>query len=329
MTKEVYIVTGGSGFVGNNLIRELEKQGKEVVAFARSKEKCSQALKGTKAKIIYGTVMNIDDLEGLFIGYDKDVRFIFIHTASVVYLGNNRKRLKHMYKTNIYGNRNVVDACLKHNARFVYVSSVHAIPEGKKGSQIVEVDHFNPKEVVGHYAKSKSQASQLVLDAVKNDGLDAVIIHPSGIIGPCDFSDTHLTQMVDDYRAGRIPAAVRGGYDFVDVRDVVNGTIAAAQNGKCGECYLLTNKFYTVREVLDYLYELGVGKRVKRTLPLWLARTGLPFLTMYTNIRKKRPLYTKYSLYTLGSNSNFSHEKATKEFGYKPRELKESLNDMV
>ncbi|MCL2755583.1 MAG: SDR family NAD(P)-dependent oxidoreductase [Firmicutes bacterium] len=329
MTKELYIVTGGTGFVGNNLVREIERQGKDVVVLARNLDKCNCSLKDCSAKITCGTIMSIECLEELFDGVGKDTKAIFIHTASYVYIGSNRKKIKHMFETNIDGTRNVINACLRHKARLVYISSVHAIPETPGGGVITEVGRFDAKWVVGHYAKSKAMASQMVLDAVRDENLDAVLVHPSGITGPNDFSDTHLTQMVDDYKNNRIPASVVGGYDFVDVRDVVSGTLAAAESGKTGECYLLTNRFYTVRQVLDTLHELGIGKKVKRNMPMWIARVGLPFLTLYFKILKKRPLYTRYSLYTLGSNSNFSHEKASTELGYNPRELKESLKDMI
>ena len=82
-------------------------------------------------------------------------------------------------------------------------------------------------------------------------GLDAVIVHPSGILGPGDFGQGHLTQMIADYLNGRLVACVKGGYDFVDVRDVADGVIAAAEKGRAGECYILSNRHYEVRELLD------------------------------------------------------------------------------
>ena len=165
--------------------------------------------------------------------------------------------------------------------------------------------------------------------AIKNQGLDAVLVHPGGITGPYDYSDTHLTQMVIDYMENRIPAAVNGGYDFVDARDVASGIIKAAEKGRAGDCFLLTNKYYSVKEMLSMLHEITGGKKIKSTLPMWLAYFSLPFLSAYFKLRGKRPLYTGYSLYTLKSNSNFSHEKASRELGYAPRDLRESLADTV
>ena len=325
----IYIVTGSTGFVGNNVVKKLEASGQKVIAFAQSGEKAAKALGNTEAKLLFGNIKRPENIERLFDECYGEKNVCFIHTASVVYLGRNRKKLAQMREINIKCTKNIIEACLEHKCRLLYVSSVHAIKENPKREVITETENFDPKKVVGHYAKTKAEASRLIMEAVKERGLDAVIVHPSGIIGINDYSDTHLTQMVADYRSGRIPACTGGGYDFVDVRDVADGIIAAAAKGKAGDCFLLTNKFYSARELFNILYELGAGKKVRLKLPLWMAYMGLPFLGVYFKLRNRRPLYTAYSLYTLKSNGNFSHEKATRELGYNPRSLRESIQDML
>jgi dihydroflavonol-4-reductase len=208
----------------------------------------------------------------------------------------------------------------------VYVSSVHAITEPKNNAMTYEITDFNPETVVGAYAKTKAQSSALVMAAVK-EGLNAVMVHPSGVIGPDDYSNSHLTQMIVDYNDGKIPAAVKGGYDFVDVRDVADGIIAAAEAGEPGSCWLLTNQYRTVRQILDELYKNVHKKKIKITLPMWLAQFSLPFLQAYFKIKKSRPLYTSYSLYTLRSNGYFSHERADRELGYKTRSFEDTMRD--
>ena len=324
----MYIVTGGTGFVGNNVVRQLSQNGENVRTLVRSKEKADTALKGVNAQLFFGDVMDKDAVEKLFSGLEGS-ETVFIHTASVVLIGGSRKQYKKMDEINCGGVLNIIEACLKHKARLLYVSSVHAITEPPKRGLTTEIENFNPKSVNGKYAKSKARASALVMDAIKNKGLDAVLVHPSGITGPNDYSDTHLTQMVIDYMENRIPAAVNGGYDFVDVRDVAGGIIKVAEKGKTGDRFLLSNKYYSVKEMLSMLHEITGGKKIKLTLPMWLAYFSLPFLSAYFKLRGKRPLYTAYSLYTLNSNSNYSHEKASRELGYTPRGLRESLVDTV
>jgi len=325
---KTYIVTGGTGFVGNNVVKMLVLGGASVRTLVRSKEKADIALKGINVELFFGDVRDKDAVKKLFDGL-KNTEIVFIHTASVVLIGGNRREYKNMDDVNYNGVKNVIETCLAQKARLLYVSSVHAITEPPKRRLTTEIENFDPRSVVGKYAKSKALATALVMDAVKNKGLDAVIVHPSGITGPNDYNDSHLTQMVIDYIKKKIPAAVNGGYDFVDVRDVASGILKAAEKGKTGDCFLLSNKYYTMMEMFAMLHEITGGKKIQLKLPMWLAYFSLPFLSAYFTMLGKRPLYTAYSLYTLTSNSNFSHEKASRELGYSPRGLRESLVDTV
>jgi len=325
---KTYIVTGGTGFVGNNLVKTLVAGGATVRALVCSKEKVDRALKGVNVELFFGDVRDKDTIKKLFDGLENR-EIVFIHTASIVLIGGNSRQHKIMDDVNYNGVKNIIEACLARKTRLVYVSSVHAITEPPKRRLTTEIEQFNPRVVIGRYAKSKAGATALVMDAVKNQGLDAVIVHPSGITGPNDYSDTHLTQMVIAYMEKRVPAAVNGGYDFVDVRDVVSGIIKAEEKGKKGDCFLLTNKYYSMIEIFAMLHEITGGKKIQLKLPLWLAYFSLPFLSVYFTMCGKRPLYTAYSLYTIRSNSNYSHEKASRELGFSPRDLRESLADTV
>ena len=104
-----------------------------------------------------------------------------IHTAGIVDISETVS--PQLYDVNVNGTRNIVALCREYGIqRLVYVSSVHAIPEKDKTSVLTEVNHFSPGEVTGGYAKTKAEATQLVLDAA-SEGLDAVVVHPSGILG--------------------------------------------------------------------------------------------------------------------------------------------------
>ena len=131
--------------------------------------------------------------------------------------------------------------------------------------------------------------------------------------------------MVRDYLAGRLPACVAGGYDLVDVRDVAQGCLLALEKGKKGECYILSNQFCSVKNVLE-LVRHEVGGRRLAVMPMWLAAGGTLFAAAARR-RHQRPLYTAYSLYTLRSNGLFCHEKAAKELGYRPRPLAQTVRD--
>lgn len=183
--KRIYIVMGASGFLGNNIIRVLEHDDNaEVRVFVLKGGESISSLNNLKFSIYYGDVTKEDTLNSIFEG-SGDAEIFVIHCAAVVYI-------KSKYNSRVYdvnGTKKIVDKVLAYNAKLIYVSSVHAIPEKSNGDLISEVSIFNPDDVVGLYAKTKAEAARYVMDSVKDKGLNACIVHPSGILGPCDFSN--------------------------------------------------------------------------------------------------------------------------------------------
>lgn len=324
--KRIYIVTGASGFLGNNIIRMLEHDDNaEVRAFVLNGESIS-SLNNLKCSIYYGDVTKADTLNSIFDG-SGDAEIFVIHCAAVVYIKS--KYNSRVYDVNVNGTKNIVDKVLEYNAKLIYVSSVHAIPEKSDGDLISEVSIFNPDDVVGLYAKTKAEAARYVMDSVKDKGLNACIVHPSGILGPYDFSNSHLTALVREIVRGKLPMCVKGGYDFVDVRDVAKGIIMACDKGKKGECYIMSGEFVSIKKLADLVCDVVGRKRIKVVLPIIIAKIVAPFYEMYYNVKGKTPLFTKYSLYTLSSNSNFSNEKAKRDLGFVTRDITDTVRDMV
>ena len=324
--KRIYIVTGASGFLGNNIIRMLEHDDNaEVRAFVLNGESIS-SLNNLKCSIYYGDVTKADTLNSVFDGCDG-IEIFVIHCAAVVYIKS--KYNSRVYDVNVNGTKNIVDKVLEYNAKLIYVSSVHAIPEKSDGNLISEVSIFNPDNVVGLYAKTKAEAARYVMDSVKDKGLNACIVHPSGILGPYDFSNSHLTALVSEIVRGKLPMCVKGGYDFVDVRDVAKGIIMACDKGKKGECYIMSGEFVSIKKLADLVCDVVGKKRIKVVLPIMIAKIVAPFYEMYYNVKGKTPLFTKYSLYTLSSNSNFSNEKAKRDLGFVTRDITDTVKDMV
>ena len=324
--KRIYIVTGASGFLGNNIIRMLEHDDNaEVRAFVLNGESIS-SLNNLKCSIYYGDVTKADTLNSVFEG-SGDAEIFVIHCAAVVYIKS--KYNSRVYDVNVNGTKNIVDKVLEYNAKLIYVSSVHAIPEKSDGNLISEVSIFNPDNVVGLYAKTKAEAARYVMDSVKDKGLNACIVHPSGILGPYDFSNSHLTALVREIVRGKLPMCVKGGYDFVDVRDVAKGIIMACDKGKMGECYIMSGEFVSIKRLADLVCDVVGRKRIKVVLPIMIAKVVAPFYEMYYNVKGKTPLFTKYSLYTLSSNSNFSNEKAKRDLGFVTRDITDTVKDMV
>lgn len=256
---------------------------------------------------------------------DKDL--IVIHCAGIVSI--TTKYQQKLYDVNVTGTKNIVDLSQKYKVeKLVYVSSVHAIPEKEEGQIVHEVTEFNPDDVVGLYAKTKAEATSYVLDAAKN-GLNASVVHPSGIAGPFDYGRGHMTALVIDYCKGRLTSGVNGGYDFVDVRDVAGGIIACCERGARGESYILSNKFFPIKEILYMLHEITGRKEIKRFLPFWFLKLIAPIAETYYKILKRPPLFTPYSVYTLNTNAHFSNKKAKKDLGYSTRDMKQTLTDTI
>lgn len=323
-SNRVYIITGVFGHLGNTLAGMLLKRGGRVLGLALPDER-ELPLSGDFT-LFRGNVCDKESLRLLF-EVAKGKEIIVIHTAGIVTIASKFDAKVH--EVNVNGTKNMLFMAKKYNVKkMVHVSSVHAIPTLSQEQTIREIVTFNPDAVTGLYAKTKAEATAAVLKAA-DEGLPICVVHPSGIIGPNDYGHGHITQLVIDYLKGRLTACVKGGYDFVDVRDVANGILDCAKSGKNGECYILSNRFIPLSELFEQLHFISGRKRLKTVLPLWFARVTAPLAETYYKIRKQPPLYTAYSLYTLQCNANFSHQKATEEFGYKTRPLADTLRDTV
>ena len=319
-----YLVTGAAGFLGRAVVAELLSQDAEVVALVLPDDPLAADLpKGVT--VVGGNVCDKASLAPFFQYADSDT--CVIHCAGIVSIASQPD--KQLYSVNVDGTANVILMCHAAKiAKLVYVSSVHAIPEAPPGVTITEPESVTPALVRGHYAKSKAMATGLVKAAVKY-GLNASCVFPSGIIGPGDMQEGSFTHMLRSFLAGRLPLAVRGGYDFVDVRDVAEGIVSCAKLGKAGGSYILSGHYATIREVLELVKQEGAVKWAVRCLPICIAKLIAPVYER-SSLRKKKPLYfTPYSVDVLASNGRFSHRAATAALGYEPRPLRETLRDTV
>ncbi len=326
IVKKIYIITGATGFLGNNIIRKLEKNvDSEIRAFVLNGESI-KSLENLKCKIYYGDVTKKETLSLIFENIDDKEVFV-IHCAAVVYIKAKYNPL--VYNVNVNGTKNIVNKVIESKAKLIYINSVHAIPEKPNKEVITETTDFDPDNVKGLYAKTKAEAAKYVIDAIKNKNLNACIIHPTGIIGPNDFGNSHLTQLVKEITSGKLFACVKDGYDFVDVRDVADGVISACENGTKGECYILSNRYITIKKLCDLICNAQGREKIKIVLPIGIAKLVAPLFEVYYNFKKQTPIFTKYSLYTLSSNANFSNDKAKEKLGFKNRNIKETIKDTV
>lgn len=320
--EDIYLVTGATGFLGHFVTEKLKKEEKNVVGLR---------MPGDKAHLAAGINYEMGDVTKpytlqKFFSHAEGKRGVLIHCAGLVSIASNQAQV---WNVNVDGTRNILDLSVRYGiSRLVYVCSVHAIPEADKEQIIREPEQCSASLVEGIYGKSKAEAAFYVRKAAEN-GLDAVIAYPSGLIGPQDFTKGYMTETIRAYLKGRLPMAVQGGYDFVDVRDVADGVIACCQKGRCGEGYILSGEYITVKEMFEILSWITGKRRIRHEIPLKLVKWAAPACEAIAGKMQKQPLVTPYSAYTLGSNGNFSSDKAKEELGYCHRPIEETLADTV
>lgn len=320
----IYVVTGCTGYVGNVLTKKLLSENLRVVGLARSEEKVKRVFGNHSPETVYGDVRNPKDVAKLFT--DDNAEYVVIHTVAYVTIGEGSKN--DLVDITVGGTRNVVEESLKHKVRkFLQISSSEAVPKGVKLNE--ELTNYRPWEnKKGGYSSAKSRADEIVLNAVKDMGLNASLLLLAGVLGPGDYSNSHMTQVMCDFVAGKLPASINGGYNDFDIRDVADVLPAIIANSRKGESYIFANKPDKINDILSIVAE-KYGKKVPPTLPMWVAYVGLPFLSVWSKICGKRPLYTRAALASLKEDADFPIAKAQREFGYSPRPLRKTVIDHV
>lgn len=315
------VVTGATGHIGNVLVRELLSRSKNVRVVIPPSEDTSP-LDGLKVEMVEGDVRQIDSLMRAFKGAD-----VVYHLAGIISILPGKSEL--LYQVNVAGTRNVVEACLRAGVRrLVYTSSIHAIAEPPHGTVIDETFPFDPDRAIGEYDSSKAQATLEVLQGVKQ-GLDAVIVCPTGVIGPYDYKLSEMGQLFIDFVKKKLKVYIDGAYDYVDVRDVAIGHILACEKGRTGESYILSGERITTEDLMLMIEEITGVRPPHFKMPIWLAKIIATFTPLYYSLTKTKPRFTKYSIRTLTSNSTISCEKARRELGYSPRPTRESIVDAI
>lgn len=315
-----YIVTGCTGYVGNVITKRLLADGCRVVGLARDRQKFNRVFGENRPDVVFGDIRNQADIEKLFCHSGHTV---VIHTVAYVSIGEGD--MKELYDVTVGGTEKMLNAAIEHGVdKFLHVSSTEALPHKSRLSE----DYAyvpNPKKARKGYNRAKALADVAVMNAVQR-GLNASIIMPAGVLGPGDYSMTHMSQVMLDYIGGKLPASVNGGYNDFDVRDMVDVLDKIVEKSQIGECYIFANRPDNINEVLGYVAD-NARLRPLLTLPMWVAYVGLPFLHLGYLFTGKRPLYTSASLASLRANTDFPLKKVKEQFGYKPRPLKQTVAD--
>jgi len=311
------VVTGAAGHAGANLVRALV-QGRPVRALVHLDRK---ALEGLDIEVVTGDICDPDSLLKAFAGAE-----VVYHLAARISIA--KESWSRLEAVNVIGTRNVVEACLRCGVRrLVHFSSIHTIADTTdipvdESDPLVESRRYSP------YDRSKAAAEREVRQGIER-GLGAIIISPTAIIGPHDYKPSHFGEALLRLANGQLPALVAGGFDWVDVRDVVQGAMRAEERAPVGAKYILSGHWLSLREVAKMTEQITGVKAPASVCPMWLARIGAPFITAFDLLARRRPLYTSISLQALRGHRQISHQKATRELDYQPRPFWETLIDTL
>lgn len=317
------LVTGASGHIGNVLAALLYKNGYKdlrLMVQGRNTEHIDQYAK---------EIVRVDICDANAVAEAVKGCTDVFHLAG--YIQVDRSNLKRLYDINVGGTRNIVQACLQYGVkRLVYASSIHALAPAEGNyidESLVDMACSCPSD---DYGRSKRRGTEAVLEACEK-GLDAVIVYPTGVIGPYDYRSSLAGSMFRKYMKAQrdMHLYFDGGYDFVDVRDVADGLYRAWQFGEKGQGYILAGDRCTIREMIETVGR-SAGRDFKTVrVPLFLVRAGAMVVPVLCALTGKPPVLTQDTVDLLVSGDKISAEKAKERLGYAPRPVAESLSDAV
>ena len=313
------LITGGAGHVGAALSRTLLERGHTVRAMVRSE---ATGLDGLPVERMTADIGDPRSLASAFRGVE-----VVFHTAARISIVRGDRDL--VDATNVGGTRNVLDACRAAGVkRLVYFSSIEALEPVPLDQPVDEARPFVNHVSGSPYALSKAHAELALRDAIA-EGMDAIILNPTAIIGPFDFKPSFLGQALLSFARGRIPMLIEGGFDWVDVRDVSGAAVTAAERAPRGGRYIIGGRYASMVELAQIVCsEVGVTPP-RLVCPFAVASAFAPVSMAFCSLTRRPPLYTTYSLRVLKGNKHVSHNKAASDLGYRPRDLRETVRDAL
>ena len=309
------LVTGANGHIGGNLVRALLARGTQVRALVHHSTK---ALEGLRIELVPGDVSNAESLSAAMANID-----IVFHLAGIISIDGPKGGL--VNRVNVEGVRNVAEAALEAGVRrLVHFSSIHAFAQAPLDRPIDESRARVSGPRHSSYDLSKAAGERAIADAVEK-GLDAVIVNPADVIGPNDLAPSRMGRVLIQLYERRIAGLVTGGFNWVDVRDVVEGALAAAERGQTGHNYLLAGHALSIRDIAMLCAEITGVPAPRFSSPMWLARTIAPLALMSSRAMRRSPSLTPESLATLRGNPDVRSDKAHRELAYSPRPIIDTL----
>jgi dihydroflavonol-4-reductase len=313
------LVTGGTGFVGANVVRELLREGVRVRVLVRPASD-RRALAGLEVELAEGDLTDRASLDRAVAGVPT-----IYHVAADYRLWARDPR--ELYRANVDGTRALLEAAGAAGARrVVYTSTVGALGIPKDGTPGTEDTPVSLADMVGPYKASKYLAEQAALDFARA-GLPVVVVNPSAPVGPWDVKPTPTGQMIVDFLAGRMFATLDTGLNLVHVRDVARGHLLAAERGRAGARYILGHANLSLVEIGRLLAKITGGRPPWLRVPYALAWCGAACMEAAARVNGRPPRVSLVAVRMARKRMYFSSAKAVRELGLPQTDVREALSD--
>ena len=317
----IALITGGSGHVGANLVRELSSRGYEVRCIDFDND--HRAFEGFNVELVKGNITDISTLDNTF----KDVEIVF-HTAAVISLDRKDKDL--IRSVNVGGTENVCEMSLRHGVKkLIHFSSVDAFVREPLEDPLYENRSLVTDPNAVPYDLSKADAQRIVLEYC-DKGLDASIIHPSGIFGPNDFKPSLFGQEFINIANGKRPYSINVGYDYVDVRDLCKTSVDCIDKGEIKQNYIVGGNYMDFVYMSEVMSEILNKKLIRSTLPFGFIYMSLPGSYISSLIKKTPRAITMDSIHTIKvQNKNIPSSLSKEKLNHNPRPVEETIQDTI
>ena len=316
-------VTGGTGFIGGEVVRQLRARGDEVVCLARSPEK-AVGLSELGCTIVSGDLGDEAAIRGGMRGCDA-----VVHAAAMYEVGIPAKQRPAMYEANVRGTERVLRAALEAKIpKVVYVSTVGVF--GNTHRNVVDEAYEHPgKEFTSYYEETKLEAHRIAKRMMAEEGLPGVIVQPGGVYGPGDTSQ--IADLLEQFFAGRMPLIPfpELGICLSHVEDIAAGILLALDKAVPGETYVISGPVTTMRDAIETVAGLTGRKAPQRALPVALMKAMTPIGPLVGKLMGQPPNLRELISSADGVTFWASHEKATHDLGYSPRGMEQGLRQTL